>query len=82
MIDINDIVRKFEPDVLKNIDANNMNQIIDLLVDKDCDFIDEIINNYIDIFLIDYDEFKVKYNELEKEYGNNIDIIIDEIANN
>ena len=81
MVNLEDIASKFEPDVLRNIDPNNMKKIVDFLVNKNCDFIDEVINNYIDIFLIDYDEFRIKYNELEKEY-NDIDIIIDKIANN
>ncbi len=82
MIDINDIVNKFEPNVLKNIDPDNMSKIIEFLNLKECDFIYEVINNYIDIFLIDYDTFIKKYNLLEIKYQSDIQSIIEEIIDN
>ena len=82
MINIDDIVRKFEPHILENIDSNNMKKIIVFLARKDCDFIDEVINNYMDIFLIDYNTFVNKYDLLELQYGDDIQSIIEEMIDN
>lgn len=68
----NDMLSKYEVSVLKNIDINNMKKIITFLETKDCDFIDEILTDYLDIFTFDYKIFVEKYDELNKEYNNQL----------
>ena len=69
---INEILNKYENNVIKNINKENFVKIITFLKQKRCDFIDEIIEDYLDLFSFEYDEFVYKYNELEKKYGNNL----------
>lgn len=68
----NDVLSKYEVSVLKNIDTNNMKKIITFLETKDCDFIDEILTDYLDIFTFDYKIFVEKYDKLNKEYNNQL----------
>lgn len=48
-----------------------MMKIIGFLEEKNCSFIDEIVENYLDLFTFNYEEFIFKYNELNKKYSNN-----------
>ncbi len=68
---------KYEKYVYKNIDKENMYKIINLLYLNGCYFIDELLENYLDLFTIEYNEFENKFNILNKKYNNNL---IDEIS--
>lgn len=70
MINIDEIFSKYEDDVVKNIDKDNMLKIIYFLEEESCDFIDELLENYLDLFTFDYDEFVSKYNKLNNKYNN------------
>ena len=63
---------KYETSVLKNIDMKNFDAIIEFLKGKNMDFIDELIIDYLDLFLIPYNEFVKKCNKLEEKYGENL----------
>ena len=62
---------KFEDDVFKNINTDNMNKIIKFLSYNGCNYIDELLSDYLDLFLIEYEEFIDKYNKLNIKYNNN-----------
>ena len=78
---VEEILNKYEPSVLKNIDENNMNKIIEYLLAEKVDYIDELLMGYLDIFLIDIEEFKVRFNNLKTKYGNNLVTLIKEDLN-
>lgn len=61
---------KYEVDVIKNIDKDNMNRIISFLESKGCSYIAELLEDYLDIFSFDYDEFVLKFNRLNEKYNN------------
>ena len=65
-----EILSKYEADVLKNINTDNMKKIICFLEKEKCDFIEDIIENYLDIFILEYDFFVKKYDQLDKRYNN------------
>lgn len=69
MEDINEIKEKFENSVFEHLDKNNFNKIITFLIKEKCDYIEDIICDYLDLFNIEYEEFVKKYNELNKEYN-------------
>lgn len=69
---------KYEASVLKHIDSNNMSKIIDFLINEGVDYIEDIIDNYLDLFTIDVEEFKLKFNDLKVKYGNDLVIKISE----
>ena len=49
-----------------------MLRIIDFLKLKKCNFIEDILEDYLDLFTIEYSEFVNKYNELNKKYNFNL----------
>ena len=72
MINIEEILSKFEKDVLVNINKDNFMKIINFLINEKCDFIDDIITDYLDLFTFDYEEFIDKYKKLNFKYDNKL----------
>ena len=69
---------KYEKEVYKNLDKNNMDRIITFLKSNKCDYIEDLVEDYLDIFTFDYDNFIRIFNILNKKYNNNL---INEISN-
>jgi len=69
MNNLDEIVLKFEKDVLKLINRENLTKIINFLYMEHCEFIEEILENYLDIFTFDYNDFILKYHKLDKKYN-------------
>ena len=67
---------KYDDDVFKKINLDNMSKIVEFLKSKGCDYIDSILSDYLDILLFEYDEFVSKYNYLNNKYN---DKLIDNI---
>ena len=63
---------KYEDSVINNINMDNINKIIDFLILNGCDFIEELLEDYLDIFTFEYDEFVIKFNKLDDEYNHNL----------
>lgn len=68
-MNIDELMDKFEYDVFKNLDITNFNKIINFLLQQGCDYVEDIVTDYIDLFNISYDEFVNKYNLLNKKYN-------------
>lgn len=71
-MNIREIIDKYEMSVLKNIDKDNMIKIITFLQENKVIYIEDIIENYLDIFTIPYDEFIEKFSKLNKKYNNEL----------
>ena len=69
---------KYEKEVYKNLDKNNMDRIITFLKSNKCDYIEDLVEDYLDICTFDYDNFIRIFNILNKKYNNNL---INEISN-
>lgn len=76
-----EIIEKYASSVLKNLNRENMNKIIKFLEDNNCNYIEDIISDYLDLFTIAYEEFVSKYNELNKKYNNNFLIMASQDMN-
>lgn len=76
-----DIINKYDTSILKNLDSLNVKKIIKYLEKNNFDYIDELLNNYMDIFTFEYNDFVSKMEKLKKEYGNNINDKISEDMN-
>lgn len=68
---MNDILEKYSIDIITSIDKQNMIDIIRFLQKENCDFIEDLIEDYLDIFTIPYQEFLSKYQRLNEKYNNN-----------
>ena len=64
------IIDKYSDSVLKNLNKENMNKILNFLINEKCDFLDSIIEDYLDLFTIEYNTFVETYNKLNKQYNN------------
>ena len=65
----NEIKEKYNSNVLKNLNKENFNKIVEFLIKEKCDYIEDIITDYLDLFNFEYDEFKEKYNKLNDKYN-------------
>lgn len=80
-MNIREIIDKYEMSVLKNIDKDNMIKIITFLQENKVIYIEDIIENYLDIFTIPYDEFIEKFSKLNKKYNNELVNMINDDVN-
>lgn len=64
-----EILNKYNLNAINKIDQNNMKKIIEFLKKEHCEFIQDIIEDYLDLFLIDYDVFVKKYNLLNEQFN-------------
>jgi hypothetical protein len=67
-IDIN----KYEDSVIKSIDEENIGKIVSFLSSNGCDYVEELLEDYLDIFTFGYDEFVVRFNKLDDKYNHNL----------
>lgn len=68
---MNNCFKNFEPTVFNNLSKENYTKILNFLSLEIPDYIEDIVNNYLDLFLIEYNEFVIKYNKLKNKYGLN-----------
>ena len=70
MIDID--ISKYENSVINNINKDNVKKIINFLISNGCDFVEELLQDYLDIFTFEYDEFVIRFNKLNDKYNHNL----------
>jgi len=66
---MNNIVEKYEKYVIENINKENFDKTILFLYSNNCNFIEDIIEDYLDLLVIPYEDFVNKYNILNKKYN-------------
>lgn len=71
LYNIDDIFEKYSKSVIENIEINNLKKIVEFLKQEQCDFIEDIIEDYLDVFTINYYDFQKKYQKLNDKYNNN-----------
>ena len=69
MIDVNEIKNKFEKSVIDNLDRQNTHKILNFLINQKCEFIEDIVSDYLDLFNFEYEDFASKFNELNTKYN-------------
>lgn len=65
---LEEVLKKYDLKYLKSLDVNNMRKILEFLIKENCDFIIDILENYLDLLSIDYDTFREKYCRLNLKY--------------
>lgn len=68
---IDEVIDKYSESVIKHIDKNNFYKILKFLIRENCDYIEDIISDYLDLFILKYDDFIEKYSHLNMKYNNN-----------
>jgi len=71
--------------IINGIDNDNALKIIDILKDHKCDFINDLIINYLEIFLVKPKVFETRLTTLKEELGqtymniieNNLNLLVD-----
>ena len=71
-IDMEELFNKYHISIFKNVSKENLYKIICFLESEQFYYIDEIVLDYFDLFLIDYEDFIKKYELLKKKYGYSI----------
>jgi len=69
MINIEELKDKFEPHVFQNLNKENVYKILEFLYKEKCDYIEDLIEDYLDLFNFEYEEFVIKYNLLNDKYN-------------
>jgi len=69
---LDEIFSKYENEFIKCLDKENIINIINFLQSENVDYIDELLTNYLDLFLIEYEEFKNRFIKLKNIYGNDL----------
>ena len=70
MIDLD--INKYENSVIKNIDKDNLKKIVSFLLSNGCDYIEELIEDYLDIFTFEYEDFVTRFNKLNDKYNHKL----------
>ena len=65
-----ELLEKYSDSIIDRLDKVNFNKIVMFLTNEECDYVEDLIEDYLDIFVIDYNEFVRKYNILNKKYNN------------
>ena len=78
---MDEIIEKYTNSIIKRLDKENMQKIIKFLQDNHCDYIEDILTDYLDLFTIDYEEFIKKYRILNQKYQNSFLLLASEDMN-
>ena len=65
-----ELLEKYSDSIIDRLDKVNFNKIVMFLTNEECDYVEDLVEDYLDIFVIDYNEFVRKYNILNKKYNN------------
>ena len=65
-------ISKYEESVIKNLDKDNVDKILSFLALNGRDYIEELLENYLDIFAFEYNEFVIRFNKLNDKYNHNL----------
>ena len=64
-----EILDKYSIDCLKRYDRQIVIENLKILKDNNCDYLDDILEDYLDILLIDNSDFKKKFEIINKKYN-------------
>ena len=70
MDNLDEILEKYSERTINNLDRHNISKIIVFLSQENCDYIEDLLEDYLDLFTIEYNEFINKYHKLNKKYHN------------
>lgn len=69
-MNIEEILDKYSDSINEKLNLENIAKIIYFLKEKNCTYIKDILEDYMDIFTIEYDVFVSRFNHLDEKYNN------------
>ena len=69
MDNISEMLEKYSFSTINNLDNENTNKIVDFLLKQKCNYIEDILEDYLDLFTIPYDTFVEKFQRLNYKYN-------------
>lgn len=72
---------KYEDSILKSIDKTNLEKILLFLQSEGVEFIEDILENYLDLFETPCEEFVHKFKKLDSKYKNELVSMINDDVN-
>ena len=69
---LDNIYDTFEQSVLNNLNEENIKDIIAYLQKNKVEVIEDMLTNYLDLFILDSLEFQKRFNRLNEKYGNKL----------
>lgn len=70
MNSIDEVLEKYSEKVISQLDKSNISKIVLFLHKENCDYIEDLLEDYLDLFIIPYEVFVEKYKELNNKYHN------------
>lgn len=67
--ELEEIKNTYNESIFNNLDDGNVEKIIEYLKENKINFYVDIVKNYLEIFLLDYKEFKEKFEIIKNKYG-------------
>ena len=69
---LDNIYDTFEQSVLNNLNEENIKDIIAYLQKNKVEVIEDMLTNYLDLFILDSLEFQKRFNKLNEKYENKL----------
>jgi len=69
--EVEEIKNTYNETIINNLDAENVVKIISYLKENKIDFYLDVVKNCLEIFLLDYGEFREKFEVIKNKYGKN-----------
>ncbi len=69
--EIKNIIDTFDSELVKKIDVDNLSKIYKYLINNGIYFAKDLVVDYLDMFINDYEDFKTKFEELKNSLGSN-----------
>ena len=63
---------KYDSELFHNIDIENLGKIVKFLLEKNCNYIDELLDEYLDILTFDYEDFVKKFDKINEKYDDKL----------
>lgn len=69
--EIKNIIDTFDGELVKKIDVDNLSKIYKYLLNNGIYFVKDLVVDYLDMFINDYEDFRVRFEELKNSLGSN-----------
>ena len=69
--EIKNIINSFDSELVKKINVDNLSKIYKYLLNNGIYFAKDLVVDYLDMFINDYEDFRVRFEKLKNSLGSN-----------